>query len=171
MSTAAPVSVEEYLRATYDPDCDYVDGEIQERNSAERDHSDWQSELVYYFRSRRRQWKLYAWAEQRLQVSATRFRVPDVCVTLERPAEQVFKSPPFVCIEVLSAEDRMTRVQDRIDDYLRFGVRYVWVIDPASRRVWVHTAEGSREVKDGVLRTENPDLSIKLSEIVAGFEG
>jgi hypothetical protein len=32
MSTAALSSVEEYLRTAYDPDCDYVDGDIIERN-------------------------------------------------------------------------------------------------------------------------------------------
>ena len=36
MSTKAPVSVEEYLATTYDPDCDYVDGELLERNMGEK---------------------------------------------------------------------------------------------------------------------------------------
>ena len=64
----------------------------------------------------------------------------------------------------------MSRMQQRIDDYLAFGVRYVWVIDPSSRRAWVHTAEGVREAKDRILRAENPDITLPLAEIFAEME-
>ncbi|HLI64222.1 MAG TPA: hypothetical protein VKV05_12550 [Terriglobales bacterium] len=39
MATAAQhrVTIEEYLRSCYRPDCDYVDGELQERNLGELD--------------------------------------------------------------------------------------------------------------------------------------
>jgi Uma2 family endonuclease len=169
--TAALVSVEEYLRTTYDPDCDYVDGEVIERNLGEHDHSDLQSELVRYFRNRRRELKTHAYVEQRVQVAKTRFRVPDVCVYVgDKPREQIFRTPPFICNEVLSPEDRVARTQARIDDYLKFGVAYVWVFNPENRRVWVYTADGSREVKDGTLRTENPSLTVYLSEIFSSLD-
>ena len=165
------ISVEEYLRTTSDPDCDYVDGELLERNLGERDHSNLQGELIYFFRARRKSWKVFAFPEQRLQVSPTRFRVPDVCVYAgEEPKEQIFRTPPFICFEILSPEDRLERIQQKIDDYLNFGVPYVWVINPRDRRVWAHNKEGSREVKDGTLRTENPSLTIPLAEIFAGID-
>ena len=47
MKTEALVPVEEYLRTTYHPDCDYVDGEVLERNLGERDHSEVQGELLF----------------------------------------------------------------------------------------------------------------------------
>lgn len=161
----ALISVREYLHTSYDPDCDYVDGEVLERNMAERDHSELQFELGLFFRNHREEWNTYSFAEQRIQVSPTRFRVPDVCVYLERPKEQVFTTPPFICIEILSPEDRLDRIQDRIDDYFNFGVPYVWVINPRNRRAWAYTKDGSREVKDGILKTENPALTIPLPEI------
>lgn len=171
MKTAALIPVEEYLRTTYRPDRDYVDGEVLERNLGELDHSDLQSEFVHYFRIRRRKWKTYAFVEQRVQVSKTRFRIPDVCVVVgEKPTEPIFRTPPFICIEVLSPRDRMARIQDRIDDYLKFGVRYVWVINPENRRVWTYTQAGSAEIKDGMLRTENPSLTVSLAEIFAGLD-
>jgi len=171
MKTAALVSVEEYLRTTYDPDCDYVDGEVIERNLGENDHSDLQSELVRYFRNRRRELKTQAYVEVRVQVAKTRFRVPDVCVYVgEKPREQIFRTPPFICIEVLSPEDRVARTQERIDDYLKFGVAYVWVINPVNRRVWVYTTDGSREIKSGILTTENPSLTVDLSEIFSELD-
>jgi len=171
MKAAAPISVDEYLRTTYDPDCDYVDGEVIERNVGERPHSNLQSELVTYFRVRRRKLKTYAYVEQRVQVSKTRFRIPDVCVYVgDDPQDRIFHTPPFICIEILSPEDRVARTQERIDDYLTFGVSYVWVIDPETRRVWVHTSDGSCEAKDGILRTQNPELIVNLPEIFAGID-
>jgi hypothetical protein len=41
----------------------------------------------------------------------------------------------------------------------------VWVINPRNRRAWVHTADGSREVKDGMLRTEKPEIAIPVAEL------
>ena len=164
------ISVQEYLHTLYEPDCDYVDGEVLERNMAERDHSELQLEIGLFFRSHRQAWGTYAFVEQRIQVAPTRFRIPDVCVYLERPKEQVFVTPPFICIEILSPEDRLERIQDRIDDYLNFGVHHVWVINPRNRRVWAYTKDGSRELKDRILRTEDPSLTIPLSEIFAQLD-
>ena len=171
MKAATLVSVEEYLNTTYHPDCDYVDGEVLERNLGERDHSNLQSELVYYFRTRRKQWKAFAYVEQRVQVSERRFRVPDVCVVVgQDETDQIFRRPPFICIEVLSTGDTLERTQDKIDDYLKFGVAYVWVINPRSRRAWVYTADSIAEAKDGILKTENPELVVPLAEIFAEME-
>ena len=166
MKTGVLIPIEEYLRTTYHPDCDYVDGEVLERNLGESDHSDLQGELIHFFRARRGSWKVFAFPEQRIQVRPTRFRVPDICVYAgEKPTEQIFRTPPFICIEILSPEDRMERIQERIDDYLAFGVPYVWVINPRNQRAWAYTKDGSTENHDGVLRTENPSLSVPLAEI------
>jgi len=52
----------------------------------------------------------------------------------------------------------MERIQQRIDDYLNFGVAYVWVINPRSRRAWAYSKDGSREIFDGFLRNRSPAL-------------
>ena len=39
MAATALVSVEEYLSSVYDPDRDYVDGELEDRNVGEKDHA------------------------------------------------------------------------------------------------------------------------------------
>jgi len=166
MKAATLVPVEEYLRTTYEPDCDYVDGEVLERNVGERDHSKLQIELAFYFRSRANRWGIHVYSEQRIQTSARRFRIPDICVIAgPEPEDQIFRTPPLICIEILSKDDRQDRMQEKIDDFLNFGVRYVWVINPRNRRAWVYTTDGSREVKDGVLRTADPDLELKLADL------
>jgi hypothetical protein len=35
MATNVLIPVSEYLKTSYSPDCDYVDGEVQERNLGE----------------------------------------------------------------------------------------------------------------------------------------
>ena len=52
------MSVDEYLHTVYRPDCDYVDGEVLERNMAEQTHSITQGEFCFYFRLRQREWKI-----------------------------------------------------------------------------------------------------------------
>lgn len=159
----ALISVDEYLSTAYEPDCDFVDGIVLQRNVGEKDHAKVQKRILLYLEARR---DLFTIQEQRVQISPSRFRVPDVCVIAgPEPDEQIFTAPPFLCIEVLSPEDRMSRMQAKIDDYLGFGVRYVWVIDPQAAKAWTYTAEGMHEVRDGVLRTESPEVAVPLSAI------
>jgi Uma2 family endonuclease len=166
MPTGTLISVEEYLATSYRPDCDYVDGRIEERNLGEFDHSSLQTAVAIYLGSRQKQLGITVVVEQRVQVSPTRFRIPDVCVVLGKVTEQIFRTPPFLCIEILSPEDRMKRVQERIDDYLAMGVKYVWVIDPSDRHVYIATPEaGLQEFKGAVLRTANPVLGLPLDEV------
>jgi Uma2 family endonuclease len=162
----ALVSVEEYLRTAYRPDCDYVDGVVLERNVGEKSHSKVQERVLRYLKDREEAWDIFAIQETRVQISPTRYRVPDVCVFAgPEPDEEIFTKPPFLCIEILSPEDRMGRMQVKIDDYLGFGVRYVWVIDPKSRRAWAYTSGAIREVHDGELRTERPDIVVPLGDL------
>jgi Uma2 family endonuclease len=166
-ATSTLVSVEEYLHSSFeDGDREYIDGRIVERNLGEKDHSRTQGELIYFFHTLRPTHHTYAYPEQRVQVALSRFRVPDLCVYIGgEPEEQVFRTPPFLVIEILSRDDRASEMQERIDDYLNFGVPFVWVIDPRLRRGYIHTVEGSREAKDGVLRTMDPEIVLPLQDM------
>jgi len=166
MASATLVPMEAYLETQFqDGDREYVDGQILERNVGEIDHGDVQGSIYYYIRSRYGN-RFWAGVEIRVQVSPTRFRVPDIVVVEgSRPQGRILTLPPLLVIEVLSREDRAEDIQERIDDYLGCGVRFIWVVNPRTRRGWVHTAEGSREAKDGVLRTAEPTLELRLAEL------
>ena len=143
MSTKTAVSLSEYLNTSYRPDCDYLDGELLERNVGEWDHSRLQMLLSGYLFSRENQWAIVVVVEQRLQVKAARFRIPDIMVIAGNASgDPIVTAPPFLCIELLSPCDRLTEMQDRIDDYLSFGVRYVWLINPRTRQAYVYTSAG-----------------------------
>ncbi len=91
----------EYLTTTYRPDCDYIRGELQERNVGQKDHSIFQGNFLVWFHARRSQLGLRAFVELRVRVAAGRYRIPDVCVVrLPAPDEQILTSPPYIMIEV-----------------------------------------------------------------------
>jgi Uma2 family endonuclease len=165
MGTAATlIPVEEYLRTNYDPDREYVDGEVVERNLGEKTHSTIQGNLIYYFRLRRDEWGIRAYPEQRVQVSRTRFRIPDVTVVkLSQEQGEIFTNPPHLCIEILSKDDTMQYMLEKIDDYLNFGVPYVWIISPENRKGSVVTPERMVDAKSGVLETKDPLISMPLA--------
>ena len=168
--TPTLVSVEEYLRTSFsDGDREYVDGRIVERNLGEKNHSKTQAELIYYFRTHQSTLRTCAFPSQRVQVKPTRFRVPDVCVYIgSEPDEQVFLTPPFLVVEILSKDDQPGEIQEKIRDYTDFGVRFVWVIDPQSRRGYVYTGRNRFEAKDGVLRTDDPRIEVVVEDILNG---
>jgi len=149
MAAATQISVTEYLNTSYRPDRDYVDGEVLERNLGEYDHSRLQMRLAAYLFAREQEWQIRVVPEQRVQVKPTRFRIPDICVLLEgSPVEPIFRQAPFLCIEILSKDDTLTSMLQRLDDYLAMGVANVWVVDPILRRGYRYTGEGLLEAKD-----------------------
>jgi hypothetical protein len=59
-----------------------------------------------------------------------------------------------------------TALHNRIDDYLAFGVPFVWLIKLVSRRGWVYTKETIKEAKGRSMRTSNPDIEVPLIELI-----
>jgi Uma2 family endonuclease len=111
------------------------------------------------------QWGVRALKSQRIQVSPTRFRVPDVCVLLASdPRDPIVRTPPVLCVEILCGTDTMIRLNQKLWDYFQMGVRYLWVLDPLSKRAFCYTPGEMHEVLDGVLRTNNPDLEVPLAD-------
>ena len=159
------VTVHEYLNTNYsDGDREYVDGIVVERNLGEKDHSKVQKRLTGWFLAREVSEGLISFPEQRVQVKPSRFRIPDICVYFgSEPDDQVFHTPPFLEFKILSKDDRASEMLEKVDDYLTFGVRFVWVIDPRRKTAVVHTQDAAREVKDGFLRTHDPEIALPLS--------
>jgi Uma2 family endonuclease len=165
MVSSTAVSVDQYLRRSYRPDCDYVDGEVIERNVGEFQHSMIQGILIRMLYECARLLPIRVVPELRMRVSPTRFRIPDICVMLkqQRP-EAVLTTAPFLCVEILSPEDRMSRVIERVREYLSFGVSHVWVVDPENRTAYSYTKNEGREVNDRLI-TANPEVAISIDEL------
>src|ERR1700722_10771153 len=115
MRTPLLVSEQEYLATSYQPDREYDEGELQERNLGERPHSILQREFVVYLHNQRKRFGIEVFAEQRIRIAPGKYRIPDVCAYKEpAPREGIFNTPPFIAIEVLSPEDRISRVRKKI---------------------------------------------------------
>ncbi len=55
-------------------------------------------------------------------------------------------------------------MEEKIDDYLKFGVRYVWLIDPRKKLAWSYTREGRREAVS-ILTTDEPGIVLPIVEL------
>ncbi|MGH9599669.1 MAG: Uma2 family endonuclease [Terracidiphilus sp.] len=165
------VPVEEYLKTVYRPDCEYIDGRVEERNLGEHDHGYLQILLGTLFTNHRADWGVRAVTDVRTQVRPSNFRVPDVSVLRAgAPKEPIITHPQLIAIEILSPEDRWNRIQDRIDDYLAFGVEHIWVFDPETRRVWTADRAGTHPVQDGELTVPGTPIRVVLGELFAELD-
>jgi Uma2 family endonuclease len=165
------MSVAQYLATSYRPDCDYVDGEVEERNLGEKEHAILQRALIFLFMVNRQAWKVEVYPELRVQVRPTRFRVPDVTVvSAALEWERILRTPPLLFIEILSPEDTLSRTRQRIDDYLNFGTENVWVVDPELRKAHVCSKTGMQEPEGGVLSIPGTEIRIVLTELFAELD-
>ena len=131
MATTTHVPVEVYLRSSYEPDAEYVDGNIEERPMGEFDHASWQQAILKWFWQHEKEWGIRSLPELRVRVAATRYRVPEVTVRdRSRPIEKIIPYPPLAVFEVLSPEDRLQRLKRKLEDYKTMGIPEIWVIDP-----------------------------------------
>jgi Uma2 family endonuclease len=166
MDTSTLVPVEEYLRTSFpDGDREYVDGRVVERNLGDLPHSNVQTRICVYLAVHYP--KFWSGVEVRVQVRAKRFRIPDVTLIAgNMPSTRIIQEPPFVVVEILSPDDRAGDLEDKIEDYLAFGISRVWVVNPRTRRGYIYTSDGMREAKDGILRAHDPDIEVPLAEVM-----
>src|SRR5580658_5344975 len=108
MAVGTQISVEEYLNSSYEPDMEYVDGELVEINVGDPIHSLVQGRTVSALS--RKYPNLIVLPEVRSRTYKTRFRLPDVAVVFSMPEGRFVNEPPYIAIEILSEDDRVTRL-------------------------------------------------------------
>jgi Uma2 family endonuclease len=171
MASSVLIPVSEYLNTTYRPDCDYIDGEVKKRNVGERPHTQLQIILGAIFRQHSAEWRTIAMGDQRVQTSDENYRVADLCVIRETdPYELIIKTPPLLCVEILSRGDTLDELQERVDDYLLMGVENIWAINPWKKLGYVASARGFERVEDGMLRIEGTLIAINLFDVFAELD-
>jgi Uma2 family endonuclease len=170
MGTATTlVSLDEYLHTTYHPDAEWVDGELKERAVGEGSHAYVQTFFIKYFLLREADLGVRVTQELRTQVAPGNYRIPDVMVMRSTdPFEEIVRTPPLLCIEVLSPTDSMSDMYDKIEDYLQMGVTSVWVINPRRRRAFI--ADGAALFPVEILTVPGTAIRIVVAEIFAGLD-
>ena len=161
VATAQLVSLEEYLRTTYRPDREYLDGELRERNVGQFDHSNLQAILIAIFFNNRMAWGVRGLPEQRLRVTPTKYRIPDILAIPLDYRSPVIEQAPLLCIEILSPDDTLTDLIERGTDYLRLGVPETWIFDPVKRKAYVYSSRGLHEIEsNATLRCGKIQISV-----------
>ena len=155
MAASVQIPLLEYLHTNYEPDREYIDGELWERNAGKFEHSRIQALLTGWFIARERTFGLMVLTEQRVQVAPMRVRIPDVALVPVGAHPEVLLDPPVLIVEVLSPGDSYADTQRRADDYLRMGVENMWIVDPTTRSgkmrmdgIW--TEAGKLTAGDGI---------------------
>jgi Uma2 family endonuclease len=95
-------------------------------------------------------------------------RAPDVSVVrVERiPPEGLPQGyvpfPPDLAVEVVSPSDTASDVLDKVQDWLRFGVKIVWVVYGTPVYLFIHRA-------DGTVQGIGPDDEVTGEDVLPGF--
>jgi len=138
-TTATLVTLDEYLNTSYEPDREFIDGVLVERNVGSQTHSMLQVIVAAFLREFRQSHRITTFSEGRLLVNAKtgRHRIPDV-MALETPFRRgkVVVDVPVIVVEIKSPDDTFDDIVERCFDYVRLGVANVLVMDPDNRRAW-----------------------------------
>ena len=170
-TSPAFLSIDEYLHASFKPDVDFIEGELQERHMGEYEHNKVQTLIAFLFTLNAKAWGTDAVVEQRIRVSSNRVRICDVVILrAETPRESVTVTPPLVCIEILSPEDRLSRAKLVLADYLAMGVENIWLVDPIYRAAWTFGATGLQEADPTRLTVPNTPIHLDLTEAFASLD-
>lgn len=81
------------------------------------------------------------------------------------PFGGITRTAPLLCIEVLSPQDRMSRMQDKVDDFIGMGVRSVWIIDPYKRRIVCADRSVTLRPADEVMTVHGTEIAVPISEV------
>jgi Uma2 family endonuclease len=160
------VSMEEYLDTAYSPDCEFVDGVVVARELGERPHSRIQSNLIFALRGLKL--SVFVWPALRMRTEPGRCRVPDLCVTVADPMEDVLTTPPLICIEILSSRDETGDVMEKLAEYLAFGVPHIWLIDPRRKKAFLFDG-ALREVAGQSLTAPEAGIELPLDSVFLGL--
>ena len=154
------------------PASEFIDGKISQKPMPQGKHSAVQNEFVPTVNGKLRSEKIArAFSELRCTFGG-RSIVPDVSVWIwDRIATDdsgdianVFSGAPDWTIEILSPDQRHTKVVKNIVHCLKRGAALGWLIDPDDRTVFIYHPNGTLEIFD------EPDSQLPVPEFARSIE-
>ncbi|MFN0101940.1 MAG: Uma2 family endonuclease [Bryobacteraceae bacterium] len=163
MRTTALMPVEEYLRLTHKPTCEYREGLLYPKPMPTKFHGVLEFMLVAMLRKL----GLDAVAEVTVRLSDTKYLVPDViaATVIHNPYPT---EPVLLCCEILSPEDRIGAMLGKCEEYHAWGVPFCWVIDPVKRTAWEYHAAAEPVRVTATLRAG--EFPVNLDELFAALD-
>jgi len=137
-----------------------IQGQLRERPMTVRNrwHSHIMAETVFLLRSWLQQqaeprgWILCGEAGVRLRRSPdTTVGVDVVYISAELAAQDsadttLIDGVPILAVEIVSPSDVTELIDEKVDDYLKAGVRLVWLVDPHDRTVLIYRPDAEPEL-------------------------
>jgi len=136
MATSPQISIIEYLNTDYDPDLEYVDGQLVERNVGKWEHARIQILLGAWFFQHEDEWKIQTATDVRTRVAWTRVRLPDVLLVGLTAQPAVIEEAPVLAVEILSDGDTLAATKRKCDEYIGMGAKGVWIVNPLNRSAY-----------------------------------
>ena len=165
------MTLEQYLHTSFSPDVDFVDGVIQGRKLGEKDHGRAQGFVYSWFLAREASFSLEPVLEYRIIVGENRVRICDVAIVQsDIPDEQVGKTPPVICVEVMSPEDRLSRAIIVLSDYRTLGVPNIWLIDPQERLAYIYGPSGLTQQQNLILQVLGTEIAFDVNDLFADLD-
>ncbi len=161
------VTVEEYLKSTAKPNAEYIDGVVRRKPIPAYKHGKMEFRVSKFINDIE---GFDAVPEQTVRLRERKYLVPDVAVQRADSLQQPYPAEPiYLCVEVLSPEDRFSDAVAKCEDYHDWGVQYCWLIDPEKKACWEYPAfDRPRQVpEDGQLAAGAIVLALK--DLFEGF--
>ncbi|MGC2658066.1 MAG: Uma2 family endonuclease [Bryobacteraceae bacterium] len=164
MSTSALMTVEEYLKLDVKPYCEYIDGAIYPKTVPTFLHGFVQLLLGSLLIAHTRQF--IASSEVRIRVRPGKYLIPDIVVVRREHYEHPYPTKAaYLCIEIVSPDDKLEELLAKCEEYHAWGVPYCWVVDPEQRTAWSYD-RGAESVKLSASGTlVAGEIEIPLTEI------
>ena len=174
MTAGTLVTADELLRLPDDGSrYELVRGELRKMSPTGASHGDVAAQIISSLNQHvksRRLGKVYA-SETGFRIARDpdTVRAPDAAfVRTERvvKTDRYFEGPPDAAFEVVSPNDSFTEIDEKTHAWLRAGVRVVVIVDPRTKNINVHRANGAVQAVDGIeIDDVVPGWKMSLAEI------
>jgi Uma2 family endonuclease len=131
-TATTPNALAHYLHsAEWQPDANFINGQIEERPVGEDNHSAWQLAIQLWFAQHAEEWNIRVRPELRVQVKAENYLIADVAILdAATPRERIAVTPPLAVFEVWSPANRVGRMMRNLRLYEAMGIPQIWLVDP-----------------------------------------
>ena len=135
MATKQLITAEQYLATPYEREPEFVHGELVERSLPTFPHGNLHARLSARLLAMAEPRGLFLGVEVRIRIAADVYRIPDIAMWESAPGD-VPDAAPLLVVEILSPDDRLTSVREKLEEYRAWGVKHVWLVDPYLRRMY-----------------------------------
>ncbi len=138
MATRALITPEQYLATHFEREPELVHGELVERPLPNFPHGNLQLRLGSRLMALHPSYPVFTGVEVRLRMAADLYRIPDISMWEGAEPEKLPSSPPLLVVEVVSPDDRVNDLLQKLEEYRVWGVRHIWLAEPELKQIHVY---------------------------------